>query len=541
MYSMNFWMNLNIKQKLTILCFGAMLALGLFLRLYYINFGLPHVTFADEDKLGNPGIVFSYQLKDIVKNKEFVRLAPTDFVYGTFSLYLNSIIILIYKVVLKVFNKDIDFLGSYTILRIVNALISLSIVPVISYLYYKVFRGKFGAVLTALFLALNWKLIVHAHYLNADILLTTLLSMSYLTFYFYLSSEKAKSYKFLIFTAVLFGLSVGTKVTALISLPLYLILIFKKSGVKGLFLFITPSFLFYLISNPFTFIYWDKFMSRVNEMRIKENGIVFDSVDFGRFKYVFALSFMVTPLVLFGSIYGMFKALTCKKNFYFHIFAILQILTYFLFFSFSLRRVDRWLLPVLLLIIFYASYLLSVLRTHLEKARCIYKILYFVVFTLLIGNYLYYPFQLLKQFNRYTPQVEAFLWSKQNIKTPSPKLLITDSSLDPTRGITGIKVLKVNIYSSEGAQNKIPPDPYIYEYIVTLSRPLRRYQNPTLRLIFPQYYKIWNEFDNSITNSSDFVLVKSFNMPEPNIIPLSSVYIYKNLKYVPIVPITNGN
>ena len=86
------------RVNLTSLALIVFFALGLFLRLYYINFGLPHVTFADEDKLGNFGIVLSYQWKEIIAQGEFNRLAPDSFVYGSFSIYLNALLIMFYKI-----------------------------------------------------------------------------------------------------------------------------------------------------------------------------------------------------------------------------------------------------------------------------------------------------------------------------------------------------------------------------------------------------------------------------------------------------------
>lgn len=524
----------TLRNKAFLLCLLIFVA-GLFLRLYNINFGLPHVTFADEDKLGNTGIVYSYQLKNILLNKEFYKLAPEDFVYGTFSIYLNTFIIFILKIFLEISGKDITFLNAYTTLRIANAILSMIIIPTLVFLYFKIFKDKFGAIALTFLLSFNWKLIVHAHYLNADATLTILLALSFLTLYFYKPGEK-HSTRFLVLTGLIVGFSVGTKITALISLPIYLAYILSKKQFSKVFLFLISIAAAFTISNPFSVIQADKFVLRIEEMRSKENGVVFDSVDFGRFKYIYSLSYLLTPLILTLAVLGIILILKTQKkseNYKFHLFLITNIFVYFIFFTLSTRRVDRWMLPILPILLLYASYSLSTLNNTLKRYQTHFLIMAIILFSLVV-NYLYYPFVLLDQFKRYTPQTEAFLWAKQNIKTPTPKLLVTDSSLDPTRSIKGVKVLKVKVYSSQLAELQVPDNPYPYEYIIALSRPLTRYDNPTLKQIFPNYYTTWKNFDDTIRKSQDFELVKSFEVKEPNLIPLSSVYVYKNLKYIPV-------
>ncbi len=514
------------------------LIIGVLFRLFHIEFGLPHVTFADEDKLGNPAIVFSYSAKKIIANKDFSQLAPEDFVYGTFSVYLNFIVILGLKIILKLFGSDIGFMNGYIAMRVFQVFISLLLIPIIFYLYKTLFSGVTSSIIAAFLIAINWKLVVHSHYLNSDIILSVLFIAS-LAALFFSTMDKKLNLKLLSLSGMLFGLTVGTKITALISLPFILLYVLHKAGLGKVFLYLLMVALAYMLSNPFSLIYKDRFITRINEMRIKENGIVFDSVDFSRSKYLYSLSSMLTLPVFIFSILGIFLILDSKTKYSkFHLLLIANILIYFLFFTFSSRKVDRWLLPIVPILILYASYALLIVSKTLTLNLKTHHLSYLLIF-LVLTYYSYPSVSLLWQFKRYTPQVEAFLWEKQNIRTQTPKLLITDSALDPQREIPGIKIVKVGVYSSKSAQLQIPEDPRLFEYIIAVSRPLTRYQNPPIRLLFPNYYETWKAFDEEIRNSSDFILVKEFPRPEPNLIPFSSVFIYKNLRYVP-VPTTQG-
>ena len=525
------------RVNLTSLALIVFFALGLFLRLYYINFGLPHVTFADEDKLGNFGIVLSYQWKEIIAQGEFNRLAPDSFVYGSFSIYLNALLIMFYKIYLKIRGLNIDFLGSYTYLRVLNALLAASIIPAGYLLAKKLFGSLLPAVISFFLLAFNWKIIVHSHYLNSDLTLTFLLTLSFLALYNYYTDTKPKLSLF--FASILYGFCVGTKITSLISLPLFAWLIYSKAhSKKDLLTFMALSFGAFALSNPFSFIFFQSFVARITEMRLKENGIVFDSVNFSPFKYLEALAFIGTPLVLLAGVIGMVAAFKNRVNSRvskFHLFLVLNFVAYFLFFTLSSRRVDRWVLPVLPIVLLYSSSFITSIILWTRSQKLVARYVVYSLLILIAVCYLYFPYKLLTQFQRNTPQTEAFSWIKANIRSGQPKLLVTDSSLDPIRSVKGVEVMKVNIYSSSGAQHSNPNDPAKYEYVFALSRPLERYNNATLQQLFPSYFRVWQGFHQELTNSGKYTLVKTFNSGEPNLIPLSSVYIFRNDQFVPII------
>ena len=46
---------------------------------------------------------------------------------------------------------------------------------------------------------------------------------------------------------------------------------------------------------------------------------------------------------------------------------------------------------------------------------------------------------------------------------------------------------------------------------------------------YTEYTNRWKEFENNVMDPTNFELVGQFERTKPNLIPLSDVYIYKNL------------
>lgn len=509
------------------------MAFALFFRLRHVDFGLPHSFYADEPEIAELAIKYTYEIKDIIKNNNYYKLIPISFVYGTFPAYLLTAGTMIFSKTLNIFKLGFDKTSLYIFMRTVTALLSMMIIPAISFLYYKIFKDKTGALICFFLLAFNWKLIVHAHYINQDIFLTILMAFSFVTLYFY--TQRNYDHKFTILTGILFGLAVGTKITALISLPLYLFIFYMKKDLKGLLAFLFMSMGAFVVSNPFSVIFFKDFSYRIYEMMFKEGGMVFDSVDSSPWKYLSALGYMVTiPMFLF-SLYGIYRvfAVPDKKQEmkYFHIFLAGNILLYLIFYSLQSRRVDRWLLPIVPLVIFYTSYGI------LQMKKVFPKILFIIILTLSTVYYLYFPSMLLKEFQRNTPKSAAYLWAQANIPSKNtllPYVLVySEEGLDPMNKLDGVKLIHIEVYVSEGAQYQMPEDPSSYDYVIISSRPLTNYKRPEVKKSYPIYYAAWDNFEKQLNNPNSFELIKGFTLPKPNLIPLSDVFIYRNLKVIP--------
>jgi 4-amino-4-deoxy-L-arabinose transferase-like glycosyltransferase len=405
-------------------------------------------------------------------------------------------------------------------MRALNAILSLLVLPTAALLYYKIFKNRLGALLTFILLAFNWKLIVHAHYVNADIFITILLTLAYLTAYLYYKKPTDSLYTWL--TGLLIGLAIGTKVTAGLTLPLFLYLFAVKKDLKGALGFILIAFLTFEITNPFSIIFLNEFVFRVVSMFSREGGMVFDSIDTNPFKYLIALGYMVTPFVFASSAYGIYLNIKNKTERPIHIFLIGHIVFYLIFYSIQSRRVDRWLLPIIPIIIIYASYGLIKLKELLKGTWALAALI------IVVGiSYMYFPIMLLAEFRRYTPKSEAYLWTKNNLPPISTKLTITEEGLDPMNKAPLSTVVTYEVYGDKNAQYGYPPNPTLYDYVILSSRPMTNFKRKEVMETYPLYSKAWQSFENTVTKSGKFSLVKSFVLPKPNLIPLSDVYIYK--------------
>ncbi len=513
---------------------------GLGLRLWNIDFGLPHSYYADEPEIGELAIKYTYELKNIIRNNDIYKLAPGNYVYGTFPVYVFTILVMGFSKALNLFNINFAKMDLYVFMRTINALISFSIIPI----YYLLLR-RFDSVNNKLFLlagaflvSFNWKLIVHAHYLNHDILITLLLLLANMFFLTYLkrsatTENQRSSTKYVILFAISFGLAVSTKITALITLPVfYAVYIVKKdweSAVATLAIILGC----FALTNPFSIVFFNDFLGRLIEMRTKEAGMVFDSVDYSFFKYLKALAYLCTLPVFLLSVYGSYKTLTGRLNnvkslshtVQFLLILLAQIVIYLTFFTVQNRRVDRWMLPVLPNVLFFSVVGLQSLQNLSPK---IVKVLPIIL--LGAGSYyLYFPYILMHQFQRNTPKSSAYLWLQRNLPETSTKFGLTEEGLDPLNKLSLSTIWQYNAYESKAGQKVTPPDPLMYDYIIISSRPREWTAKREVADKYPDYYLAWKNFFSRLEDASQFSLVKTFETTTPNLIPLSSVYIYKKV------------
>jgi 4-amino-4-deoxy-L-arabinose transferase-like glycosyltransferase len=291
---------------------------------------------------------------------------------------------------LNLINISFDKTTIFIFLRIITVLISIGTILITTALAKKHLENSKTVLIVLALMALNWKFIVLSHYTNADIVLALTLLLSFYMFWLY---DKNQTNKNLFLTAIFFGLAVGTKVTALLSLPLFLYVIWKKKDKYGLYGFVFSMAISFMISNPFSIIFFKDFGMRVLEMLSKEGGLVFDSADYSPFKYLVGLMQMVTPAVLVAAIYGAYRKIKHTQDKDFDLFLVANVVLYLLFFSVQSRRVDRWLLPILPIVFIYAAVGLEYVYEILKDKK------YQIGLAVLVGGiYLINPILLLTQF-----------------------------------------------------------------------------------------------------------------------------------------------
>lgn len=501
---------------------------GWYLRFYHIEFGLPHSFHADEPEFTELAIKYTYELKDVIANNNWYKLIPVSYVYGTLPSYMLTVAVMVFSKIHNVMHWSFEKTDLFIFMRQFTAMFSLLLLPVFYFLYKKLFgRNLIGLGTLIFLLAFNWKLIVHAHYVNADIVLTVLLGLVFLLTVAYFENTSRAN---LLVLGLVFGLAVGTKITALISLPLLLYILFVKKDAYGAVAFLFLTLLGFILTNPFSIIFMDDFVFRIYSMLFKEGGLVFDSVDTNPFKYLLALVSMTSPIVGIVFVAGIVhavakKAVAIVNKLSLHIFLLGNVAVYLIFFSVQSRLVDRWLLPVLPIIFVYFAYFFS----ELVKIFSLKKV---VFMTTLAIAYLYYPTVLLTQFQRYTPKSEAYLWAQKNILPISTKLVITEEGLDPMNKLPFSTVEQFNVYEADGAQFNFPPDPLLYDYVILASKPMTNFKRPEVVKKFPYYAQKWQEFENAVLDERKFDLVQSFALPKTfigisNLVNLSDVFVYK--------------
>ena len=503
------------------------LSTTLIFRLWHIEFGLPHSFYADEPEIAELAIKYTYEFRNIIHNRDYYKLIPISFVYGTFPAYLFTLAVMIFSKTLNIAGISFDKTTLYIFMRGLNSLLSVALVPITALIYSKLFRDKTGVFIALLLTALNWKLIVHAHYVNPDIILTLILSTSFLFGLLYLNKPDKSLYVWLLGISI--GAAIGTKITALISLPMFIYLFLSKRDYKSLVGFLVILCIVFIVTNPFSFIFFNTFIYRIFEMIFKEGGLVFDSVDYSPVKYITAIGTILTPPMFVFSIYGLFISVYKKTFKPAHIFILGNILVYVVFFSIQSRRVDRWMLPIIPLLLVYASY--GITRFVYYKGF-INKAFVGSILAACLAFYIYPSIVLLYQFRKNTPKSEAYLWAQENLPATSNKLVITEEGLDPMNKLKTeagyVKdVRQLNVYVSENAQLDFPPKALGYDYIILSSRPIQNYRKHVVSEKYPSYAKAWVDFENLITMSDKFELIKKFETTKSNLIPLSNIYIYK--------------
>ncbi|MFA5776040.1 MAG: hypothetical protein WC988_00535 [Patescibacteria group bacterium] len=535
----------NSIKKITKLLTIVILFLGILLRLWNINFGLPHSWYADEPEIGEQAIKYTYEIKNILRNNDIYKLVPQSYVYGTFPVYFYTILTMIFSKTLGILRIEFTKMDLYVFMRVINALISFALIPVFYLLMKRLgLTGRsFISIAGISLVAFNWKLIVHAHYLNHDIIITLLILLANLFFYQYLQHRHTlKKPDDTINTALFalcFGLAVSTKITVLLTFPIYLVVFFIYKDFKNLVatLFIITGV--FIVTNPFAWIFMGDFFGRLLEMRIKEGGMVFDSVNYSPFKYIEALSWILALPVLILSLPGIVKSLTVRdngpvkgdggiKDGGFYLVMALQVVFYVVFFSVQSRRVDRWMLPIIPNLMLFSLVALNYLLNVIKKPA--FKLIAIVFIGGATLYYLYFPALLLRQFQRNTPKSASYIWAKENLPPLTTKFGITEEGLDPLNKLPTATIWQFNVYESEGAHLIYPPDPLLYDYIIISSRPMLWTKNSEIVNKYPYYASKWLRFEESLNDPRRFIRIKSFELSKPNLIPLSNVYIYRRIK-----------
>lgn len=366
----------KINKKLLIILFLAVL-----LRFGGLNWCLPHTPHPDEWNMAAAVTRLNWENK----------LNPQFFAYGQFPLYLTYFSARIYNFIPWINIKEIDIQKAVFFLRFWSATAGVGTVYLV-YLISKKFLTTGYSLLATVLAAFTPGLIQIAHFGTTESLLSFFfLLIIYLSFTIL---EKAKA-RIFVFLGIVLGLSLATKISALIfTIPILMVIIFllqrilMKPGkrTKGSFLLLCNSLVAFvtslvvtLITSPYLVLaYHESKRTLLYETAVAAgNTPVFYTRQFINttpvlfqlqkvFPYalgwpIFILGtggFLIALVCILKKVALRKKLLTFDLNFYLLTFALL---TYFFSQAFLFCKWTRFMAPIFAFFPIFAAILLSYL------------------------------------------------------------------------------------------------------------------------------------------------------------------------------------
>lgn len=338
---------------------------------------------------------------------------PDFYAYNGFPLYLADIS----SQLMAYLKQDADWLTAYgkinLITRFYSATFSLLSVFFIYLIAKKVFSKK-TTLLTTFLASTNVTFIQHAHFgVTESLLVLELLILTYLTIQFI--QNKRKIYIFL--TAVILGISYGTKTSAFayLLIPLIGVVLAKRFNFKTystiLFIFLLSLLVFYTVS-PYSFTHFNNFLSimKYEEGVVSGQQTVFYTMQFiNTLPYLFqikTLFWQTSILILILAVFGLYFFLKNKKK-YSSLWPILIFsLLYFLYVGSWYAKFNRYLMPLIPALI-----LLSAITFEHLKNQQIKKFL----MVLLIISQTLWAFAFMQIYQTTHVRITASHWIEDNI------------------------------------------------------------------------------------------------------------------------------
>lgn len=505
----------KLKKGFWILLLGAILSF----RFVFLDFGLPQVFQADEVELLEYPLNYAVNVKNIL-SMDISYLKPFSFVYGTLPSYLNTVLLVPFLKITSMFELSQDRYYIYLYLRIIYAIFSVFSCIGVYFLAKEITNNKRISYIATVLFSMNYLYFWLSKYLNNDTLIV-LFTIYFLIFYLRYKNTHQEKYLYISMLFIAFGISTKITFGLILLYPLFDLLISKK--YKKISISLSILFFIYLITNPFSFINFFEFIQRILEMRVKENGIVIDSYNPSPLKYIFGLTTILSiPILVFG-IFNIFKKISLKK---FDVVMYVVIVN-ILFFSFSSRYVERWLIPVFPILIIYALQFL-----YEGRYKFFRRLLVFIVFLETFFNF--YVVNVELSFGANLSRAIG-LFKEVHAKETKKLYLITERGLNPfntlRRSSLLVSEIQFNPYVSEGAFESYPDDPKNYDYIVFSTKVRNYYLNPNIQKLNPEYSRKWENFYN-VLNSEDFQLIYNFNTPFKTIINQEDILIFKKRELI---------
>lgn len=194
-----------------------LIAFGVFLRFYNLNWGTPYFFHPDERNIASSVNQLSYT----------TQMNPHFFAYGSFPIYIIYLLgVLKNLIAVNIFNLNIPVLKvSFDSAIIIGRILSSFFSILLLLLVYKTGKiiGNFkGALIGTVIASLSVGLIQYAHFATFEIWLSL---FSLLLLYLLLNYTRNPNLKILIFVSVITGILVSIKISSIVLLPVSILVI----------------------------------------------------------------------------------------------------------------------------------------------------------------------------------------------------------------------------------------------------------------------------------------------------------------------------
>lgn len=350
----------------------AILIVAFLLRYVGISFGLPFLYHADEPIVVNHAL--AYGTGDL--NPHFFKIPPL----------LSYLLFFVYGIVFcagKLLGKwsspadfEILFYQDPTIFFFLGRLLFGVIVGTFSvWVLFQLVKSHFDknrALLSAFFLAISFSHVKNSHYLYADIPLILVLILAFDEILELANNDSKWQH---IKVGILIGLASAIKYNGVFMVIPYVVSVLfnrpLRQTVKPFFAAILGSLATLMLLNPFAILDFPQFISELAQQS-KSHG---SSGILHHLLYSLGNG-MGGPLLLF-SLVGLINLFLSfeKKRFLMALF----ILFYYLVISFKGQRYDRYVLPLIPFLCFFAADAFVVIKSQLKKSKTFTITLLFVV------------------------------------------------------------------------------------------------------------------------------------------------------------------
>lgn len=359
------------------------------------------------------------------------------------------------------------------------------------FLIYKLFNNHKVAILSYTLYSLHPYSLGMSRFLHVDSVMTNFVTLSYLTFQLYQKNDR--NIKMLVISGFLYGLSMLTKTQALVVMPIFILsrfiyvlfnnnyllkkpsdkfviigkILISKKFISPLALFILSASLSFIVFFPAVWvspveIFKKVFLEAIYVARIgrsQDNIVPFYYYFFlirHTLSFAIAFGFLVSVVFLF------FKRNIIDKNSKINNLNILIFpIFYFIGVSFSVQKIDRYLLPV----IPFALVICSISISYLKHFKIFYlSILSILLITLIYsspnyGMYGYYDSRYPSTYGYMLKEVSDYIKIKSEKKYPSVVISGKKYSLKPfvrgnvydTQEIVNLKE-SIDFYVKESGQ-----------------------------------------------------------------------------------------